>query len=324
MKKRLLITSIVMMLVVAVALSTATYAWFTSNDSVTANSITMTAATNEEDSLGISWTDGNYTTFIAPVITSTENDSTFVFSPVTPETLSTTGTITTSAVTFQTASAHSAANGFIFNANGTTAAHDAYTWTDNSGHNSFFVKNTSPANALNGDLTITANITGDGAALMRVGVFKYNSATSNYELVGVLANQVAGYEAVAADTTLATETTYYKKVLGKYVAAVAGDATAVAGGVADYVAGTTTAPANTFYTATNENTHATAVYGTIEKDALVNSMSTIDCVESINLASNLAANTAVELKIIAWMDGAALGDAEGGDSANITLNFAVA
>ena len=35
MKKRLLITSIVMMLVVAVALSTATYAWFTSNAGVT-------------------------------------------------------------------------------------------------------------------------------------------------------------------------------------------------------------------------------------------------------------------------------------------------
>ena len=55
MKKRLLITSIVMMLVVAVALSTATYAWFTSNDQVTANTVSLTAATSTESAIGIAW-----------------------------------------------------------------------------------------------------------------------------------------------------------------------------------------------------------------------------------------------------------------------------
>ena len=55
MKKRLLITSIVMMLVVAVALSTATYAWFTSATEVTASSITMTAGTSSSSALGIAW-----------------------------------------------------------------------------------------------------------------------------------------------------------------------------------------------------------------------------------------------------------------------------
>jgi len=59
MKKRLLITSIVMMLVVAVALSTATYAWFTSNVQVTANTITMTAGTSQSSALGIEWTASN-------------------------------------------------------------------------------------------------------------------------------------------------------------------------------------------------------------------------------------------------------------------------
>ena len=54
MKKRLLITSIVMMLVVAVALSTATYAWFTSNATVTANQVVLTAATMNEDAILIS------------------------------------------------------------------------------------------------------------------------------------------------------------------------------------------------------------------------------------------------------------------------------
>ena len=55
-----------MMLVVAVALSTATYAWFTSNAGVTAQSITLTADSNAGLALGISWgADGNPSTSIS-------------------------------------------------------------------------------------------------------------------------------------------------------------------------------------------------------------------------------------------------------------------
>ena len=59
MKKRLLITSIVMMLVVAVALSTATYAWFTNSSSVTASSVTLSAATMDSAAIMISKADDN-------------------------------------------------------------------------------------------------------------------------------------------------------------------------------------------------------------------------------------------------------------------------
>ena len=59
MKKRLLITSIVMMLVVAVALSTATYAWFTNSSSVTASSVTLSAATMDNAAIMISKTANN-------------------------------------------------------------------------------------------------------------------------------------------------------------------------------------------------------------------------------------------------------------------------
>ena len=54
MKKRLLITSIVMMLVVAVALSTATYAWFTTSTNVSAEAVVLTAATMNGDAILIS------------------------------------------------------------------------------------------------------------------------------------------------------------------------------------------------------------------------------------------------------------------------------
>ena len=89
MKKRLLITSIVMMLVVAVALSTATYAWFTSNTTVTVNSLTLTAATMDADAIMISKTANNegltnvvdFTTQSGTLYPSTPNAATALTAP---------------------------------------------------------------------------------------------------------------------------------------------------------------------------------------------------------------------------------------------------
>lgn len=64
MKKRLLITSIIMMLVVALTLSTATYAWFTSNTTVTASTITLNAESGAGVALGIGWLGGPTSTLI--------------------------------------------------------------------------------------------------------------------------------------------------------------------------------------------------------------------------------------------------------------------
>ena len=94
MKKRLLITSIVMMLVVAVALSTATYAWFTSNAKVEAKSMTLTAAVSDADALGIGWIGGNAGTLINSTIAET-------LKPMAPADL--TATTTTSDVLFYSA-----------------------------------------------------------------------------------------------------------------------------------------------------------------------------------------------------------------------------
>ena len=54
-----------MLLVVAVALSTATYAWFTSNASVTASTITIKAEVNGASALGIGWLGGDANTSIS-------------------------------------------------------------------------------------------------------------------------------------------------------------------------------------------------------------------------------------------------------------------
>ena len=323
MKKRLLITSIVMMLVVAVALSTATYAWFTSNASVTANSISMKATTSTAPALGISWIDGNYGTEISPVITDYTQDGTFVFSPVAPATLSTSETITDSTVEFKTSTTYSSAGDFKFGANGAAApAQATYTLTDASGHTSFFLKNLSTANALTGTLSMSAAITGTGADLIRVGVFVYNSTSEKYELVEVLANQATGYNAVAAETVMDGDTTYYMFVNGQYVAATKGENAAALEAGANWYAGMS-APANKFYTA-GSSVNATAVYGNIVKDASVNAMTTYNCATSYSFGTNLPASTVIEVKVIVWMDAAALGDNQQGNVGSIVLNFTVA
>ena len=342
MKKRLLITSIVMMLVVAVALSTATYAWFTSNATVTASYVTMVATTSQAPALGISWTDGNYGVAITPNITSAATDETFVFSPVSPSTLYKTGavpdnkTVTTDAFVFKTALTHSEGGDFIFNSNGTDAPHAAYTWKDDvSGtHTDFYVKNLSNTNVLTGNLTLTAvienaddDVTSDGSDLIRVAVFKYNDSTSAFELLDVLANTINTFTVVPTGNTLTALSEnghYYKLVLGRYVEAVAGTAQEVLDGTADYEEGVTTAPANTFYTMSATQTHATAVFGAIGIGNSVNAMETYTCAESVVVATDLAADTAIRLKVVVWMDGAALGDAQQANHAKITLNFAVA
>ena len=332
MKKRLLITSIVMMLVVAVALSTATYAWFTSNATVSASSISLTAATSSAPALGISWTDGNYTTSITATA---PNGETVKFSPVAPETLSTSGTITDSTVVFKTAVTHSVAGDFVFNEAGEVPTNGAYTWTNGS-QTSFFIKNLSPSNTIS-TITMTATITDvdttddvDASKLLRVGVFKYNSSTTKYELLGVLAAVDYTYTAVAASTPLTNDAagSYYKMVNGKYVAAVAGTAAAVTAGTADYYigegnehTGATTATEGKFFTRNAGTSHAKAVYGPIAQGASVNSMASIDCVESIVVASNLTAETAFELKVLVWEDGAQLGDVEQGKIGSIAFEF---
>ena len=169
MKKRLLITSIVMMLVVAVALSTATYAWFTSNSGVTASTVTLTAATNDAAALGISWTNSNYGTEIIDAVSGTS--ATLI--PMTPIAYTVGTTVATAdtenKIAFNTATIRSDAteNALVFGADGSTAI--PYVWNDGEGsgkgHTSFFVKNLAPANTTNLTVTITANITGHYIAI---------------------------------------------------------------------------------------------------------------------------------------------------------------
>lgn len=59
MKKSMFFTTVLMVVLLIVALSTATFAWFSANNTVTATQTTMTAATSTSASIEIGWDTGN-------------------------------------------------------------------------------------------------------------------------------------------------------------------------------------------------------------------------------------------------------------------------
>ena len=184
MKKRLLITSIVMMLVVAVALSTATYAWFTSSTEVTASTVTLTAQTNSAAALGIGWTGGAAGTSISTTKSGTVD-------PLCPAELDNGTTLST--VTFKTAKIKTVNNTLTFQAP-TVGAATVFESDDQTPVQSFYISNLSGTNKIS-QISVAASIaaaTGnanDGSALIRVAVFKKTSPSNNYVLVGVLATE---------------------------------------------------------------------------------------------------------------------------------------
>ncbi len=171
MKKRLLITSIVMMLVVAVALSTATYAWFTSNTQVTATQISFTANTSDSESIAIAWT-GNSN----PGTTLSAGTNGTAMDPMIPSSVEVGTTSTAFLASFTTGTLFSDDGVATFNDADSHAA-DPVVWStsDNGAEpaataTSFYIKNMSPANAVT-NITVKATITGDHAELVRIAVF---------------------------------------------------------------------------------------------------------------------------------------------------------
>ena len=281
MKKRLLITSIVMMLVVAVALSTATYAWFTSNASVTASTVTMTAATNANAALGISWTTSDYGTEISGSF----NGGTL--QPMAP-TAYTVGTTTVSSganqIAFNTATIKSdPTHGMIFGSAGAPAT--AYTWNDDTNY-SFHVKNLAPSGTTNLTVTVTATIGGTAADLARVAIFQDD------KLLGVIANRVAA----GAGTTVNGVKYYESATSSSYVS---GD-------------GTAAIPANSYV-------DAKVAKGAISNNGVVAEFPTVDAVTSVSYTLN--ADTDSEIVVMMWLDGALFDETRSTETATVALSF---
>ena len=191
MKKRLLITSIVMMLVVAVALSTATYAWFTSATNVTASTVTMTAGTSASSALGISWFAGSsnsdYGTTITAVAPALTTEQTNGFQPAAPNALGDAQpNFYTAYIDSQGAftSAGSATDVYRFANYKDAAAAAAVQPTPDTYSNIIHVSNLAASGSV--AVTLTANITvpeggTDGTALVRIAVFELTTTSTSYD-----------------------------------------------------------------------------------------------------------------------------------------------
>lgn len=317
MKKRLLITSIVMMLVVAVALSTATYAWFTSNAKVEASNISISAQTSNAPSLAIAW--GAAEPTFGTALTSINAPAAFY--PIAPATLDIEGDDQSLASQNYYSATIRTEGQATFNAAGLatwaegSAANNAtpYYLSTGSGENeikTIILKNNSTVTNMSA-VTISADITGSAAKLVRIAVYKSDGEqTPTYKLVDVLGYNYT-YTAAVENAFDNTKTYYEKDAHNHYVVKSIANAEAYAAALSN------------LYTrdADPSNTAAGATYGTISgNNTTVASMSSYSCKTSFSVGA-LSATATMELKVVIWLDGLALDDETQGFDGTINLSF---
>ena len=317
MKKRLLITSIVMMLVVAVALSTATYAWFTSNVQVTANSITMTAGTSQSSALGIAWSRGasgssfnaNYTTDIDSVSPELTTSQAGGFQPAAPISLG------NAAPTFKTAFIDAQGN---FQTDGVDT--DVYRFAN-------YVDSTAASNAndVYSNLIHVANLaqSGDQTLYLTANITQHYIATTAQDIADTTHYTYynASKEAISVTDGEAIGTAGYKLETGK-------DGTALIRIAVFEVSGST-------YTYKGLLSKTAAVDGEDEGDEVdpntavgaigegdpASDLVTAATVTELNLGT-IGAQTDKAYAIYVWLDGAAFDEAQSTKTADIALKFA--
>ncbi|MCR4727009.1 MAG: hypothetical protein K5753_07315 [Clostridia bacterium] len=304
MKKRLLITSIVMMLVVAVALSTATYAWFTSNSSVTASTIKITAQTSNASALGIGWIGSSAYGIASNSITATGPSTSFA--PMVPAEL--TVNSTTSSLSFTGATIKSVGGNFVFNTD--AGARTPYTFTDGTDEE-FYVKNLSTANDVaNLRMTITW---APGDTYTRATAFKsgetYYTAGAN--------NSYTAAEPQPTSGTFGDGTYYVKDTKDDDLVRIAVFARAAA--KPESVQSSNYVLKGIFGKSANLDTE----FGTVAANGDVEGLCTTPrkTVTEINFGA-LAAEQQIDMVVIAWLDGVALNDATAGRVSSFSLDFA--
>ena len=167
-----------MMLVVALTLATSTYAWFTSNTTVTASTVTLTAESNSGTALGIGWLGGTTGTTI------TANEAS-EYKPMVPSELDV-GTTDFADITWSGATTYTDGGVSKFNAPYASVSPYQYNGTVSSSTvNIFYIENLSPANAIS---TITMTLAGveDTNSLLRVAVFTSSTSDGTYTLKAVM------------------------------------------------------------------------------------------------------------------------------------------
>ena len=338
MKKRLLITSIVMMLVVAVALSTATYAWFTSNTQVTAQNITMQAGVPNAESISIGWfgselkgtslqsaANGTGLQPMMPVaLTSTTDAAAYAYTDDEDDTND-----HTTGVRFTGAFVDVDGN---FASAGTEKT--PYTWNNGSGVTAFYINNDSNSQPVAINVTATISNYAEPVALadntlLEGGKVYYKKTGDTYTklIAGTdyTANvskvtDAASSEAPNINTGLASGTIYSTKGVQDYVRvaifATSAQSSPLTGSVA---------PENYTYKGLLAKTAGTnTVYGEITAESAASSQTKMASTETVEVISTLPALNRVYVIVKVWLDGADFTEHEKQLLANVSLTFSSA
>ncbi|MGN1042242.1 MAG: hypothetical protein ACI4SK_02020, partial [Christensenellales bacterium] len=309
MKKSMFITTIMMVVLLVVALSTATFAWYTAQANVTVTNTLVTAANSTSASLAIDKTASIASTNSSvdlTIVGSSANDTVAPMVPTAAPTATDDGDYAAFVDSFYQQSVDNANK---FNGNGvavTPATIKGVKAGDSAATNEteFYVINTNRDNAT-ADIKATLTIKADGympdTTVTTEEAFNDKKAT-------LFTKSGNTFVAVADDASYSDAETYYKAnaniakflrvamfVDGKYVATWSGDTIDVA-----TYHGTITNQAN----ATTSLSHY---------DASANGA-------QISIGS-IAASSAKKVQFVVWYDGVLLGNADAGATAQFTVSF---
>jgi len=287
-----------------VALSTATYAWFTSNASVTASTVTMTANTSSAQALGIGWDGGdasNALTFTGAL----------TVDPMVPTALA---NDTTSAVQFYTSTIKTVDGHAVFNSDGS----ERIPFTFNNGltggdlKSAFYVKNLSTANAVT-NVQVQASIASSVATYVKTTDTALDGSKTYYTSDG---QQTPSYTEVASgDLNVANIGTYYEKFeatdlirVAVFKRATAGSGDYILQGVLSNTVGDK---------ACNGTITAGKSAETTGTGALDFTKTTVDYID----LGGLASLAQMDLVVKVWLDGYEFNDDFAGAAATVGLTF---
>lgn len=300
MKKSMLISTVLMVVLLVVAISTATFAWYTSNTQVNVTNTAISSAASTSASLSIDTTANTNSTNSSITITMGAD-----LQPMIPTTApSATDTITTYDAFIGSFTTANVNNAGIFTGNGgsTNPAKISQVKAgaaEASSQESFFVINTNKEN----DTDVEAVVT-----IATTGYMKLNSEPANWST---------------------NYTDYYTVVDGEYVA-VTGESAPVFADGTYYTANANIANhlrvamfVGNNYVGTWATTAADTRYGTIsngdDSSALASYAASANST-AINIG-NFAALGSKEIKLVAWFDGNALTVTDAGAIAVFSVTF---
>ena len=304
MKKSMFITTLAMVVVLVVALSTATFAWYTAQSTLTSTETSVYTATSTSASIALSSVSSNVTTVsnTSIDITMGANNVENGINPMIPAAALTTYTAATTTGAFKTASIN--ADG-TFKANGANATPTQISKVKagneaEATQTNFFVINTN-ANAATGVTVLVSNITGYYPVSGITDASKFTAAQSQYTTLYKASGR--GYTAAAEYE----ENTAYFRV----EAALTGALRVAIFNNAGNVVGVFSSTASTYQ------------YGTITEGASYSSIATTgDTVATAQTyEASLGAQTASECHIIAWFEGSLLTNQYAGGLAQFTVTF---